>query len=78
MSKIFTNFALEMTPEEAAIFDGVMDYFKAKYPDRRIQYEYEYGDKFVSVDGSIKFNIVGYNLLYCLSLLCNVLEKELL
>lgn len=66
-----------MTPEEALIFESTMDYFKAKYPDRRIQYEFMYGDKMISIDGEIQFNLEGYNLLYNLTRLCKCLEDEL-
>jgi len=66
-----------MAPEEALIFEHVMDYFKAKYPYRRIQYEFMYGDRMISIDGEIQFNLEGYNLLYNLTRLCKCLEDEL-
>lgn len=59
------------------IFEINVDFFQGKYPHRNISIVHSgYGD-LVQVDGEIKFNTEGYNLLYNLSRLTKALADEL-
>lgn len=67
-----------MSPEETNVFTSVLEAFQEKYPHRNIRVEVQYGDRMISVDNEIQFNLEGYNLLYNLKRLCDALEDELL
>lgn len=63
-----------MTFTEKHIFDDVLEQFQIQYPHRNIKYSYE---TCIEVDGELEFNTDGYNLLYNLKRLCDVLQDEL-
>lgn len=60
--------------EGKELFKEVLDFFRAAYPHRDIALI----ENLVFVDGSVKFNIEGFNLLYNLKRLCNTLSDELI
>ena len=59
--------------EEKALFKQTFDYFKLKYPERKMKLE----GTLVYIDNDVAFNIDGYSLLYNLMRLCDVLKEEL-
>ena len=66
-----------MTLEEKEVFNTVVEKFRAQYPKRNISYAFKYGDEYLIIDGEVKMNLVGWNLLYCLTKLCEFLKYEL-
>lgn len=66
-----------MTLEEKEVFNTVVDEFRSQYPERNISYAFKYGDEYLIIDGEVKMNLVGWNLLYCLTKLCECLKDEL-
>lgn len=68
-----------MSIEEKNVFCNVIEKFMEQYPERSINLVGgRNGDEFLTVDGEIKFNTTGYNLLYNLQRLCNELKDELI
>lgn len=67
-----------MTNEEKSIFASVLAKFREQFPDKNINLVGEYGDELVTIDGEVKFNTTGYNLLYNLYRLCECLKNELI
>ena len=66
-----------MTLEEKEVFNTVVEKFRSQYPRRNISYAFKYGDEYLIIDGEVKMNLVGWNLLYCLTKLCEFLKDEL-
>lgn len=66
-----------MTLEEKEVFNTVVEEFRSQYPKRNISYAFKYGDEYLIIDGEVKMNLVGWNLLYCLTKLCEFLKDEL-
>ena len=66
-----------MTLEEKEVFNTVVEKFRAQYPKRNISYAFKYGDEYLIIDGEVKMNLVGWNLLYGLTKLCEFLKDEL-
>ena len=68
-----------MSIEEKDVFCTVIEKFRKQYPKRRINIVGDgKGNEFLTVDDEIKFNTTGYNLLYNLKRLCDVLQDELI
>lgn len=59
--------------EPNKIFQQVLNYFAGEYPHRNIHLQ----GTLIYIDDEAKINIDGYNLLYCLTLLCQELKEEL-
>lgn len=66
-----------MTLKEKAVFNIVVEKFRSQYPNRNISYAFNYEDECLIIDGEVKMNLVGWNLLYCLTKLCEFLKDEL-
>ena len=57
---------------------NIVDTLSASYPHRHLQMKHEYGNTYLYADGEAKFCATGYNLLFNMKRLCDVLEDELL
>lgn len=66
-----------MTQEEKSIFASVLAKFREQFPDKNINLVGEYGDELVTIDGEVKYNTTGYNLLYNLHRLCEELIRRI-
>ena len=68
-----------MSIEEKSVFYSVIGILRNEYPKKDLNMiGGSDGDEFVSVNNEIQFNTKGYNLLYNLKRLCDVLQDELL
>ena len=68
-----------MSIEEKSVFYSVIGILRNEYPKKDLNMIGGMdGDEFVSVNNEIQFNTKGYNLLYNLKRLCDVLQDELL
>ena len=68
-----------MSIEEKSVFYSVIGILRNEYPKKDLNMIGGMdGDEFVSVNDEIQFNTKGYNLLYNLKRLCDVLQDELL
>lgn len=63
-----------MNIEQRTMFCNVIARFQSEYPKREIHLV----GSMVYIDGEIAFNTDGYNLLYCLTMLCRELKDELI
>lgn len=63
-----------MTLGEKEVFNTVVEKFRSQYPNRNISYAF---NEYLIIDGEVKMNLVGWNLLYCLTKLCEFLKDEL-
>ena len=68
-----------MSIEENSVFYSVIGTLRNEYPKKDLNMiGGRDGDEFVAVNNEIQFNTNGYNLLYNLKRLCDVLQDELL
>lgn len=68
-----------MSIEEKSVFYSVIGIFRNEYHKKDLNMiGGRDGDEFVTINNEIQFNTKGYNLLYNLKRLCDVLQDELL
>ena len=68
-----------MSIEEKSVFYSVIGILRNEYPKKDLNMIGGMdGDEFVTINNEIQFNTKGYNLLYNLKRLCDVLQDELL
>ena len=68
-----------MSIEEKSVFYSVIGILRNEYPKKYLNMIGGMdGDEFVTINDEIQFNAKGYNLLYNLKRLCDVLQDELL
>ena len=68
-----------MSIEEKSVFYSVIGILRNEYPKKDLNMIGGMdGDEFVTINNEIQFNTNGYNLLYNLKRLCDVLQDELL
>lgn len=68
-----------MSIEEKSVFYSVIGILRNEYPKKDLNMiGGRYGDEFVTINNEIQFNTNGYNLLYNLKRLCDVLQDELI
>lgn len=68
-----------MSIEEKSLFYSVIGKLREEYPKKDLNMIGGMdGDEFVTINDEIKFNTNGYNLLYNLKRLCDVLQDELI
>ena len=68
-----------MSIEQKSVFYSVIGILRNEYPKKDLNMIGGMdGDEFVTINDEIKFNTKGYNLLYNLKRLCDVLQDELL
>lgn len=68
-----------MSIEEKSVFYSVIGILRNEYPKKDLNMIGGMdGDEFVTINDEIQFNTKGYNLLYNLKRLCDVLQDELL
>ena len=68
-----------MSIEEKSVFYSVIGILRNEYPKKDLNMiGGSDGDEFVTINDEIQFNTKGYNLLYNLKRLCDVLQDELL
>ena len=68
-----------MSIEEKSVFYSVIGILRNEYPKKDLNMIGGMdGDEFVTINDEIQFNTNGYNLLYNLKRLCDVLQDELL
>ena len=68
-----------MSIEEKSVFYSVIGILRNEYPKKDLNMIGDRdGDEFVTINDEIQFNTNGYNLLYNLKRLCDVLQDELL
>ena len=68
-----------MSIEEKSVFYSVIGILRNEYPKKYLNMIGGMdGDEFVTINDEIQFNTKGYNLLYNLKRLCDVLQDELL
>lgn len=68
-----------MSIEEKSVFYSVIGILRNEYPKKDLNMIGGMdGDEFVTINDEIQFNTKGYNLLYNLKRLCDVLQDELI
>ena len=68
-----------MSIEEKSVFYSVIGILRNEYPKKDLNMIGGMdGDEFVTINNEIQFNTKGYNILYNLKRLCDVLQDELL
>ena len=68
-----------MSIEEKSVFYSVIGILRNEYPKKDLNMIGGMdGDEFVTINDEIQFNTNGYNLLYNMKRLCDVLQDELL
>ena len=68
-----------MSIEEKSVFYSVIGILRNEYPKKDLNMIGGMdGDEFVTINDEIQFNTNGYNLLYNLKRLCDVLQDELI
>ena len=68
-----------MSIEEKSVFYSVIGILRNEYPKKDLNMIGGMdGDEFVTINDEIQFNTNGYNFLYNLKRLCDVLQDELL
>ena len=68
-----------MSIEQKSVFYSVIGILRNEYPKKDLNMIGGMdGDEFVTINDEIQFNTNGYNLLYNLKRLCDVLQDELL
>ena len=68
-----------MKKKKKSVFYSVIGILRNEYPKKDLNMiGGRDGDEFVAVNNEIQFNTKGYNLLYNLKRLCDVLQDELL